>query len=54
MAMVLVIEGLFPLVSPVGWRHMFAQLLQLTNGQIRFFALGSVLTGLLLIWFLAP
>ncbi len=54
MALVLVIEGLFPFVSPVGWRRMFAQLLQLTDGQIRFFALGSILTGLLLIWLLVP
>ena len=54
MALVLVIEGLFPFVSPVGWRRMFAQLLELTDGQIRFFAMGSILMGLLLIWFLAP
>jgi uncharacterized protein YjeT (DUF2065 family) len=54
MAIVLVIEGLFPFVSPVGWRRMFSQLLELTDGQIRFFAMGSILTGLLLIWFLAP
>ena len=54
MALVLVIEGLFPFVSPIGWLRMFAQLLQLTDGQIRFFALGSILTGLLLIWLLVP
>lgn len=54
MALVLVIEGLFPFVSPMGWRRMFTQLLQLTDGQIRFFALGSILTGLLLIWLLVP
>jgi uncharacterized protein YjeT (DUF2065 family) len=51
-AMVLVIEGLFPLLSPSGWRRMFSQLLQLSDGQIRFFALASILTGLLLIWML--
>lgn len=54
MALVLVIEGLFPFLSPVSWRRTFAQLLQLSDGQIRFFAMGSILTGLLLIWFLAP
>jgi hypothetical protein len=54
LALVLVFEGLFPFISPLGWRRMFAQLLQLTDGQIRFFAMGSILTGLLLIWFLAP
>jgi len=54
LAMVLVIEGLFPLLSPKGWRRMFTQMLQLNDGQIRFFAVGSILVGLLLIWFLAP
>ena len=54
LARVLVIEGLFPFVSPSGWRKMFAQLLQLTDGQIRFFAMFSILIGLLLIWLLAP
>lgn len=52
MALVLVIEGLFPFASPSGWRRMFVQLLQLTDGQIRFFALGCVLTGLVSIWLL--
>ncbi len=54
LALVLVIEGLFPFASPSGWRKMFAQLLQLTDGQIRFFAMFSILIGLLLIWLLAP
>jgi uncharacterized protein YjeT (DUF2065 family) len=54
MAMVLVIEGLYPFISPDGWRRMFAQILQLNDGQIRMFALGSILCGLLLIWSLGP
>lgn len=54
LGLVLVIEGLFPLLSPAGWRRMFAQLLQLSDGQIRFFAVVSILSGLLMIWFLAP
>ena len=33
---------------------MFNQLLQLTDGQIRFFAVGSILSGLMLIWWLGP
>jgi uncharacterized protein YjeT (DUF2065 family) len=53
-ALVLVIEGLFPFASPAGWRRMFAQLLQLSDGQIRFFAAASVSAGLLLIWLLSP
>ncbi|MCZ8251677.1 MAG: DUF2065 domain-containing protein [Hylemonella sp.] len=46
MALVLVIEGLFPFLSPGGWRRMFSQILQLSDGQIRFFGLLSILVGL--------
>jgi len=52
MALVLVIEGLFPFLSPTGWRRMFAQILQLNDGQIRFFGLFSILAGLLWLWWL--
>jgi uncharacterized protein YjeT (DUF2065 family) len=54
LALVLVVEGLFPFLSPAGWRRMFTQLLQLNDGQIRFFGLASILGGLLLIWWLLP
>ncbi|MBI3532287.1 MAG: DUF2065 domain-containing protein [Curvibacter sp. PD_MW3] len=50
MALVLVIEGLFPFLSPGGWRRMFAQILQLSDGQIRFFGLCSILAGLVWLW----
>ncbi len=53
LALVLVIEGLLPFISPAAWRRTFAQLLQLHDGQIRFFALCSVLGGLLLLWIVA-
>ena len=52
MALVLVIEGLFPFISPGGWRRMFTQILQLGDGQIRFFALCSILAGLAWFWWL--
>ncbi len=51
-ALVLVIEGLLPFISPGGWRRMFAQMLQLQDGQIRFFGLLSIVGGLLLLWML--
>lgn len=51
MALVLVIEGLFPFISPGGWRRMFSQILSLSDGQIRFFGLCSILAGVLgLLW----
>lgn len=52
LALVLVIEGLFPFLSPAGWRRMFTQILQMHDGQIRFFGLVSIVLGLLLIWLL--
>ncbi|MCJ0763552.1 DUF2065 domain-containing protein [Variovorax terrae] len=51
-ALVLVIEGLLPFLSPAAWRRMFQQILQLHDGQIRFFGLCSIVAGLLLIWLL--
>ena len=50
LALVLVIEGLLPLLSPGSWRRMFQQILQLQDGQIRFFGLASIVLGLILIW----
>jgi uncharacterized protein YjeT (DUF2065 family) len=52
LALVLVIEGLYPFLSPTGWRRMFTQILQMHDGQIRFFGLISIVLGLTLIWLL--
>lgn len=49
LALVLVIEGLMPFLSPGGWRRMFMQVLQLSDGQIRFFGMCSVLLGIALL-----
>ena len=52
-ALVLVIEGLLPFISPNGWRRAFNQLLQLRDGQLRFFGLCSIVLGLVLLWILS-
>lgn len=52
LACVLVIEGLLPFLSPSGWRRMFEQVLKMSDGQIRFFGLCSILAGLLSIMLL--
>ena len=49
LALVLVIEGLLPLISPRGWRSTFERILALRDGQLRFFGLCSVALGLLLL-----
>lgn len=54
LALVLVIEGLFPFISPVQWRRTFSKLLELSDGQIRMFAVVSISVGLLMICLLAP
>ena len=46
LALVLVLEGLMPFLSPTGWRRMFEQVLKMNDGQIRFFGLCSVMLGL--------
>jgi hypothetical protein len=53
LGLVLVMEGVFPFLSPGGWRATFQRLLQLQDGQLRFFGLCSILIGLLLLWLLA-
>jgi uncharacterized protein YjeT (DUF2065 family) len=52
LALVLVIEGLLPLLVPGRWRSTFEQLLKLNDGQLRFFGLLSVALGLTALWLL--
>ncbi|MGV3493273.1 MAG: DUF2065 domain-containing protein [Ramlibacter sp.] len=52
LALMLVLEGLFPFLSPGGWRQTFAKLLQLRDGQLRFFGLVSIGLGLAGLWIL--
>jgi uncharacterized protein YjeT (DUF2065 family) len=50
LALMLVIEGLLPFLAPSVWRETFRRILQLTDGQIRFFGLTSMLIGLILLF----
>jgi uncharacterized protein YjeT (DUF2065 family) len=49
LALVMVIEGLMPLLGPRQWRSVFERVLAMQDGQIRFIGLASVLSGLLLL-----
>ncbi|MDO9434090.1 DUF2065 domain-containing protein [Hydrogenophaga sp.] len=53
LALVLVFEGLLPLIAPTVWRRVFADMMRLRDGQLRFFGLMCVGSGLLLWWLLA-
>ena len=48
-ALMLVVEGILPLVAPDLSRDTFRRVTELANGQIRFIGLSSVLLGLLLL-----
>lgn len=48
-ALVFIIEGLLPFLSPIGWRRVFEKVLQLSDGQIRFYGLASIGVGLVLL-----
>ena len=50
LALMLVIEGLLPFLAPKLWRETFRRLMQLTDGQIRFFGLTSMIAGLILLF----
>ena len=47
----LVLEGLLPFVNPAAWRGVFERAIRLSDGQIRFLGLASVLLGLLMLSF---
>ena len=49
LGLALILEGLMPLFAPQGWRRVVAQLMQLKDGQLRFYGLISVVLGLLLL-----
>ena len=49
-ALMLVVEGLLPLLNPQFWRRVFERAMQMSDGQIRFLGLVSVLAGLALLW----
>ena len=49
-ALMLVIEGLLPFLVPTLWRETFRRLTEMTDGQIRFIGLTSMLVGLLLLY----
>ena len=49
-ALMLVIDGILPFLIPAMWREAFRRLTELTDGQIRFVGLTSMIAGLLLLY----
>ena len=50
LGLALILEGLLPCIAPSAWRQAFTQLMQMADGQLRFFGLVAVGGGLLLLW----
>ena len=48
LALMLVLEGLLPFLSPKKWRQVFEKATTMSDGQIRFLGMSSMLAGLLL------
>jgi len=49
LGLMLVLEGLLPLLMPQAWRESFKRMIELKDGQLRFVGLASIVGGLMLI-----
>ena len=48
--LMLIVEGVLPLLMPQAWRDTFSRMITLKDGQLRFVGLISIIGGTLLIW----
>ena len=49
-ALVLVLEGILPFLLPGLWREAFRRLIAMSDGQVRFLGLSSMVAGVLLLY----
>ena len=49
LGLMLIVEGLMPMVSPPSWREAMRRIASLRDGQIRFMGLAVTLRGVLLL-----
>jgi uncharacterized protein len=52
LAMMLVIEGMMPFLLPELWRETFRKLVTLSDGQLRFIGITSMLCGIILLYWI--
>ena len=50
LALMLVLEGILPFTAPTFWRETFRKLTEMSDGQIRFAGLASMIVGLILLY----
>ncbi|HEV7912137.1 MAG TPA: DUF2065 domain-containing protein [Albitalea sp.] len=48
-ALMLVVEGLLPFFNPKLWRSLFERATRLSDGQLRFIGLSSMLVGVVML-----
>ena len=48
-ALMLILEGMLPFLSPNTWREAFRKLIEVNDNQLRFIGLTSMLIGLILL-----
>ncbi len=49
----LMIEGVLPFLAPGLWRETFRRITEMSDGQVRFIGLTSMLSGLLLLLYVS-
>lgn len=52
LALLLIVEGVFPFLSPDGLRKTLVAIHQLSDSQLRFMGLSSMLLGVVLLYFI--
>ena len=50
LALMLVLEGILPFLAPSLWRETFRKMTEMSDGQLRFVGLTSMLGGLMLLY----
>jgi uncharacterized protein len=48
-AIALILEGMMPFISPKSWKEMVAKIALLADRQLRYFGLGIMVAGLILL-----
>ena len=50
LALMLVFEGILPFMAPRAWRETFRRVIELSDGQLRFIGLASIVLGMVLLF----
>jgi len=48
-ALMLILEGILPFLSPQMWRETFKKMIEVNDGQLRFIGLSSMIFGLVIL-----